>query len=70
MWSCVTQMFEQNLSIDDSIMFLHLISKSHNFKLEKGNEEDFVKAKIQELISFPMKRKQKSLNTKRFPSWE
>ncbi|GFX19958.1 uncharacterized protein TNCV_1435181 [Trichonephila clavipes] len=57
MWP-LSQMVEPNMSMDDKIMFFHLIGNSENCKLEKGNEEDFVKARIQELIALPMKRKE------------
>ncbi|GFQ70109.1 uncharacterized protein TNCT_192961 [Trichonephila clavata] len=55
MWPLLRKAYELNLSIEDKMMYFNLFVNSHNLKLEK-EDEDFVKTKVQELISLPTKR--------------
>lgn len=56
MWPFLSNVFEMNLSNEDKVTYFNLIINSHNLKFEKEDAVDFLKNKIQELISLPLKR--------------
>ncbi|GFS94660.1 uncharacterized protein NPIL_509301 [Nephila pilipes] len=56
MWPVLTEVLDSIVSNDDKVTYYNLIVSAHNLKLDNEAEIDFLKAKIQELVSSPMKR--------------